>query len=861
MITINNLALLDKEFLKRLDEYRDKKIMVKIISLNWNEEPIAEISGNITSGNINIDGSSAVRRTCSITLITNQMQIDNIHWSLRTKFTVEIGVKNEIDTKYEDIIWFPQGLFIITSFSSTVNSQGCTISIQGKDKMCLLNGDVSGALFAAHEFAHIDTIHTDGSVSKDLIPIYTIIKEAIHTYAQEPYGNIIINDLDTCGVELLDYIGNDVPMYIYSIVENNNVEVSQILFGTSSANALVVAFDQACQSQGITSDLEPIIIHGRQYILHKRIDPSDVNKTAGYRATDITYTGDLTIETGGTITQLLDKLVQMLGEFEYFYDLSGRFIFQRKRIYYNSTWTNAVVQDNETYYDNMSTATNTSYDFSSGLLIDSYSNKPDISKIKNDFAIWGSLTGVENKALPIHLRYAIDRKPQIYYSLLDRQTYYADTYKVPLYKNGAPVVDRSGNQIYFQGGYDWRELIYQMARDNLSARTKINGLTLALATQNTNNKMYWYRFTKSLYTSLGSSWWNQIYRYDDIKNQFVRLESEEEFDNCVANKNYIYGPNIGFAQRYLTPTLLEALNNALGYDYEIAQTYSIFDQTCPFTRNLALEQSLYQQYTKASSIEEMQDELDAWDNTFNTGYDAYYTDMLEFWPHLYRTKPTVKTVYNDDGTVNVNEEGVLQEYSDELTSAEFAAWSNNGFWNPKYISKRNGKIYFNEPESMFFWIDFCDQDGTNPELYQYAVDVIGRRAYSINDQEVKGIYFRATPSLLFVSTEYEPVIGAEKLNYARINLVSPVIDYFKISSQGKSAKEQLDMMLYESTYFQDSITISSIPVYYLEPNTRISVNDDASDIHGEYLIKSFSIQLSHDGLMSITATKAVDRII
>jgi len=109
-----------------------------------------------------------------------------------------------------------------------------------------------------------------------------------------------------------------------------------------------------------------------------------------------------------------------------------------------------------------------------------------------------------------------------------------------------------------------------MARDNLSARTKINGLTLALATQNTNNKMYWYRFTKSLYTSLGSSWWNQIYRYDDIKNQFVRLESEEEFNNCVANKNYIYGPNIEFAQRYLTPTLLEALNNALGYDYEIA---------------------------------------------------------------------------------------------------------------------------------------------------------------------------------------------------------------------------------------------------------------------------------------------------
>jgi hypothetical protein len=67
----NTFALLDRDFLKKLDEYRNKEIYVKLISLNWDENPIAEIQGNVQSGSINIDGSSSVRRTCNLTLVTN----------------------------------------------------------------------------------------------------------------------------------------------------------------------------------------------------------------------------------------------------------------------------------------------------------------------------------------------------------------------------------------------------------------------------------------------------------------------------------------------------------------------------------------------------------------------------------------------------------------------------------------------------------------------------------------------------------------------------------------------------------------------------------------------------------------------
>jgi hypothetical protein len=50
-------------------------------------------------------------------------------------------------------------------------------------------------------------------------------------------------------------------------------------------------------------------------------------ETAGYTPTDMTYNGELKVKPGETITSVLDKIKQMLGNFEYFYNLDGRFVF------------------------------------------------------------------------------------------------------------------------------------------------------------------------------------------------------------------------------------------------------------------------------------------------------------------------------------------------------------------------------------------------------------------------------------------------------------------------------------------------------------------------------------------------------
>jgi hypothetical protein len=68
-------------------------------------------------------------------------------------------------------------------------------------------------------------------------------------------------------------------------------------------------------------------------------------------------------------------------------------------------------------------------------------------------------------------------------------------------------------------------------------------------------------------------------------------------------------------------------------------------------------------------------------------------------------------------------------------------------------------------------------------------------------------------------------------------------------------------LLYKHSYCIESANISVLPVYHLNPNTRISIRDDKSGINGEYIISKLTIPLAYNGTMSINATKAATNII
>jgi len=68
-------------------------------------------------------------------------------------------------------------------------------------------------------------------------------------------------------------------------------------------------------------------------------------------------------------------------------------------------------------------------------------------------------------------------------------------------------------------------------------------------------------------------------------------------------------------------------------------------------------------------------------------------------------------------------------------------------------------------------------------------------------------------------------------------------------------------MLYNYSYAIESISVSSVPIYYLDTNTRIYINDEQSGIEGEYIISKITLPLAYNGTMTLAATKAAKRLL
>ena len=84
--------LRDTAFLAKLDRIKVREEYVKIISLDFNENPLEEIQGKVISGSVNIAGGSALRRTCSFDMYVDEEYSDKI-LSTNTSFALNKKLK------------------------------------------------------------------------------------------------------------------------------------------------------------------------------------------------------------------------------------------------------------------------------------------------------------------------------------------------------------------------------------------------------------------------------------------------------------------------------------------------------------------------------------------------------------------------------------------------------------------------------------------------------------------------------------------------------------------------------------------------------------------------------------------------
>lgn len=708
----------DDTFLEELAKEHVKTYFVKITVLDWDEQPVSSIEGRVISANLNIDGQSSLRRTANLSIaiddtmneITNT---DNL-LSINKKITLEIGYKNTLEKYLEySILWFPLGLYVIMSSSISESSSGLVVSLQLQDKMCLLNGTAGGTIPAAADLHLIDTIDENGQNVTTYPIMYQIIQQLVHHWGGEQLGKIIISDLDNKVKQAMKW-NLESPLYYIESGNQNQFFLNQEQF-KNRINEYEDAENKVSYSTRIFSKGEDV----------------------GYIYVDFIYPGELIADAGSTVADMLDQIVQVLGNYEYFYDLDGNFIFQEKKNYLNNAQSLYILEaananlENKTlvpdyiastskrlsaYLIDMTKGTSV-FNFKDSNLITSYSNTPQYGSIKNDFVIWGLRNSSDsNMEIPLRYHLAIDDPPIVKstkYLMFNLKEYKMDKYGIWV----MPILFNYDNDLEYGNPHSFDE--------NLKS--------------NKNEVGHYYFDGEKITTAkkIDSTW------------QWITVEAEIK---------------------------------------EIVST--------DWRTQLLLEGAAAQ----ARGLES----------------NYYYPQLKVEWPKIYDLEN--------------------KKYYDQVLA---------------------------NPSGINYYLDFINGGGS--KILELSVKNIGRRSY-IQDKgkSVNCVFESWIPDLILIKSGQEDTDEKREQTKSRgqiFSQVSPIVyNNLQIGGVYYSAYEEIRQTLHEFTNYNESITLQTIPLYFLQPNTRITVNNPTSNITGDYIINSLSFSLDNEGLLNINASKALERV-
>lgn len=700
--------LKDSKFLDLVDKEHIKEQYAKITILDWKENPIQDIQAIVTGGSVNIDAASCLRRTANLSIFiedteTTFLNVESI-FSLNKKVRVEIGFKNTFNnyTKY-DIIWFPIGLFVITGNSISHNTSGVSISLQLKDKMCLLNGDVGGVLPAAVTFNELEDVDSDGNTVIVYPSIYQIILELVNHWGGEQLGKILISDIDDKIKNVMKWTGT-IPLYETTTI--NEQGQSEIILTTKQPSEE----DYKTFTNG---------------------------QDVGYIYSTFYYPGgDLVGNAGATLTSVLDTLKNTLGNYEYFYDLDGNFVFQEIKNYLNTSKSTIDLKNlsKEDYQVNRSNG-KIVYNFETSELVTSYTNNPKYNMIKNDFLVWGLRKSLSGLKLPIRYHLAIDRKPKL------------STHRVYIFKDKDNLIKAKGictkyNTISKIPKPGYEGVVYEISSQEINVFTEDNQKVLV----------------------------------DNDIRVFIEEDRDVYYLEWKKDENGIY-------------------NFYEAKDGEVINMTSIDWRT-----------ELYFQGIEAEAD--------------GTEPNYYYAELKNEWPKLY----------------DLTGETTL-DHKPGFRPEVLASWD------------------------VDYFLDFID---SNEKIGQFNIDNIGRRTKVVNDDKVNCLFAAEIPDLVLIQTNKEDTEEKRKECEARgqafTQVDSVVYNNLALGGVSNPAFDYIKDLLYQYTGYNESITIQCLPIYYLDVNTRIGVKDAPANISEDYIINKISIPLDINGTMSISATRALEKI-
>lgn len=722
-----------KNILSRIDGFVNRKLYTKITLLDWQENPIKSIEGEIVSGNQTKDGASPVRHTCSMSCTLNggtySVKDLNMDFSVNKKVFVELGIRNDLDEYPEyPILWFPQGVFFINSIGlSSSTTGGVNLNLTLKDKMCMLNGDLGGKFGSTIVFDVMDTQLPNGNYVEEKVLLYNIVQELVNHYGNEDLNNMII-DIPLRIKRIMRWTG-DVPLYRYNTSTENN---SSIIFSIE---------EERDGQKGI---------------------PYNTGDDVGYVYDDFYYTSELVAGPAETITSVLDKIKSYLGNYEYYYDVYGIFHFQEIKNFVNTTMGSFALDKIAESDYSIELNDKTAYAFD-GTNITSITVTPSYSSIKNDFVVQG-LRQASNSELsyPIMYHLAIDDKPEIVSNqIIEHPT----RYKNPGYTDdaGDDVLEYLPGVNKFVGHYGKYDkiIIYEEPETKLQKAARY--------------------IEKEDIKTVDGQWPPEIGNF----NLIYRVSNTDEFDNTIID--YLYWD---------------------GKTYQKAILYKDFTEGY---------------YCRDWRTKLYMDGVVAAVDGIDPGY--YYPELSAYWPQVY-----------------------------DLT--------NQFFWGEKDEYGVDRKTY-NDLTQGVYYLDFIEPSLST--LSGYSVKSIGRRTHVTVDDNINCLFQPEIPDVVFVNIDIDDDEKEKIKNECQENfqewtqVTGDVFDKLATGGRHNGAFEQIKYDLYMYTRYQKSVSMTVLPVYWLEPNSRIAIKESTTNTYGDFMISNISYAFGPSSTMTVSCSEVAER--
>ena len=183
---------------------------------------------------------------------------------------------------------------------------------------------------------------------------------------------------------------------------------------------------------------------------------------------------------------------------------------------------------------------------------------------------------------------------------------------------------------------------------------------------------------------------------------------------------------------------------------------------------------------------------------------------------------------------------------------------------PKIYDLKNNTFHanvVNDPATLDYFLDFID---SNAAISEFNISNIGRRTKVINDDSINCIFESDIPDIVLIVTNQPDTeqqrneCKARGQNYSQVSAEI----YNKLIQGGSqnSAYNAVRDLLYQYTQYNETITLQILPMYALQPNIRIAIEDPVSGIYGDYMINRISVPLDITGTMTLSCSRALTRI-